>query len=385
MISLLRHLDDESFTQILTSCENEMTPCYEGEVNGPANAFPSPETFGSLTNEHLYPITSRNWKAILSWTAFHPEQVSSLRDNHGQTALHHACLFKAPAYVVEAIIYASPECAMVCNNDGELPIHWAVRVQAPFEILRLLLEAAPRCGLVNDLEGETALSLLWDRHGSTLLDMVREGDDGDGGSGGGGSVVNFVDLFESSRRGTGWRMIMLLLRHYYYGTVPHLGTNNQSTIIFQPLHAAVGSPIPLPLFQFICSVLPHEIMERDDHGRLPLAVAASSPQSSRAVIDILLALYPEGAAIHDGEGRYPLAIALECGKVWDDGVATLFQANPQVLGTRDSRTGLYPFMLPSATDYHIQHTDPKHSLDTLDTTFRLLLADPECVRTHKID
>ena len=70
---------------------------------------------GGLTSEHLDLIASRNWKAVLSWIAFHADEVSTLVDHEGQTALHHACLFRAPLDVIEAMIFAAiGQCDLRC-------------------------------------------------------------------------------------------------------------------------------------------------------------------------------------------------------------------------------------------------------------------------------
>ena len=127
-----------------------------------------------LSKEHLEAIALRRWKTVLSWIAFHPNQVSSQKDRKGQTILHHAALFRAPAHIMDMILWASPELAQKSNRDGELALHWAVRLSTPNPVLNLLLKANPEAAFCRDrVEGVTPLSLLWERHQSSLINIWR--------------------------------------------------------------------------------------------------------------------------------------------------------------------------------------------------------------------
>ena len=123
---------------------------------------------GQLTREHIEPIALRQWKKVLSWIAFHPDEVASFADHRRQTVLHHACLFRAPSHVIESILLAAPELASVTNTDGEPAIQWAVRLGLPNEVMKLLLKADPVAGFIRDKDGNTALSLIWERHQETI-------------------------------------------------------------------------------------------------------------------------------------------------------------------------------------------------------------------------
>lgn len=140
----------------------------------------------SLTRGHLDPIASRKWKTVLVvWIA-----------KKKQTSLHHACLFCAPASVIEMISYAAPELAYMRNEDGELALHWATRLSAPNEIINMLLVANPASGThAREMDGNTPLSLMWDRHREEFLEAR--------GVNGGKGVLSL----------NSWKRVLLLMQY----------------------------------------------------------------------------------------------------------------------------------------------------------------------------
>jgi hypothetical protein len=295
---------------------------------------------GGLTQDHLEPIAVRNWKRVLSWIAFEPDQITELADREGQTALHHACLFRAPANVVEAMLYASPELASARNDQGELALHWAVRLALPMEILKALLTANPSGGFTLDKEGHSPLSLLWDRHDDTLMQIYR--------------VFGKERVLSSPQ----WKRIMLVVK----------SDSDQE----RDLHAIASTPCPSSLLRFAAVACKEDISVKDANGRLPLALCATScavdEETAWISVTILLDIYPQAAGIPDASGLLPLHLAIEKNRTWEGGVKALWRAEPRSLCTRDPSTKLYPFMLAASADSDIS------------TIFRLLLAAPECVR-----
>ena len=85
--------------------------------------------------------------------------------------------------------------------------------------------------------------------------------------------------------------------------------------------------------------------------------SSSHPKNSQklSVIDILVSLNPRAASIPDSEGRLPFARAVESGKLWDEGLRSLLWAAPQALSTRDTKTGMYPFMI-AAVEHNASET-----------------------------
>ena len=305
---------------------------------------PPPVQRGGLTQEHLNPIASRHWKSVLSWIAFHPDQLSVLVDREGQTALHHACLFRAPAHVVEAMLYSVPELAEMANDQGELALHWAIRLATPVEVLKLLLTAYPAGPGSADHTGQTPLSLLWDRHQEDLVELR-----------------GLSEVEESAS----WRRILLLVEGYNDRQLP-------STPVL-PLHAFSACPCPQSLFEFVLQVYIKDVSVTDENGRLPLAIVASTAVAGDRKLRALLKAYPAAASIPDRSGRLPLHEALVAGKIWDEGVEILLEAQPRALTTRDLPTKLYPFQLAALKE---RKTDDDSDLTTI---YSLLRADPSLV------
>mmetsp|Transcript_32156 Transcript_32156/g.48892 ORF Transcript_32156/g.48892 Transcript_32156/m.48892 type:complete len:337 (-) Transcript_32156:170-1180(-) len=297
---------------------------------------------GGLTPDHLDLIASRNWKSVLSWIAFHADEVSSFVDREGQSVLHHACLFRAPLDIIEAILFAAPELAKLGNDKGELPLHWAVRLSLPMQVLALLLDANSKSGLVKDRDGFMPLMLLWDRYRKTLVDVYRIY--------GREKVVSFSE----------WKLMMMMVEAY---------TGDSDANNF-PLHSIVQCPCDLSFLKFSMEMLHHEIRQKDSRGNLPLHLAACSSPLSADLLAIILDSHPDGAFATDGKGNLPLHLAIASGRQWHEGVNTIFAANPHAIGCRDLQQYLYPFMLAATRDNH-----------SLCTVYELLRGNPEYVRT----
>jgi len=298
---------------------------------------------GGLTSEHLDPVSSRNWKCVLSWIAFHPDEVSSFVDKEGKSILHHACLFRAPLDVIEAILFSAPELAKLGNDNEELPLHWAVRLSLPLPVLKRLLEAHPRSVFLKDRDGQMPWLLLWDRHKETLLDAYR------------------MHGRERAISLPGWKLILLMVEAYV----------KKSDVSNFPLHSIIQCPFDQSFLCFAINLFRDEIRCKDENGNLPLHLACGSylnKDSSADSLKILLDEYPMGAMITNGKGDFALHLAIASGKSWNDGVDKVLVANPSAIHYRDFQQHLYPFMLAAARDDA-----------SLSTVYKLLQVNPEYV------
>jgi ankyrin repeat protein len=348
---------------------------------------PPPETQGSvtiqnldtppnsLTRDHLDPIASRKWKTVRAWIA-----------KKKQTILHHACLFRAPAILIEIILYAAPELASLRNEDGETALHWAIRLSAPNEIIKMLLAANPTSGThARDKDGNTPLSLLWDRHREEFSEALEMN---------GGKGVLYLNS---------WKRILLMLQYNnnnqgFRDTSTGEDIDNidakaeaETPLPFRPLHVTAQISCPPGLVPLLITVYRNELEVKDEDGRLPLHVAAANATTNRSYdvqskISMMLTEYPEAARVADASGRLPIYIALESGTAWDEGIQDLFALEPKVIGNRDCVTSLYPFMLgavgagrrwPVTTDVvEIHECQLDYSLSTI---YTLLRAEPTTV------
>lgn len=95
---------------------------------------------------------------------------------------------------------------------------------------------------------------------------------------------------------------------------------------------------------------------------------------------------PTAASKRNHRGDYPISCAIREGILWDDGLEMILDAFPEVLGVDNiSYTyRLYPFMLPVATrgyrNHNCRYRNEYDGLVELNTSYRLLRANPEAVR-----
>ena len=299
-----------------------------------------------LTSEHIDMIAMRKWKDLLVWIVFHPDELLCI-DKRNQTVLHHACLFRAPAQIIQMLLYQKPELAHIQNIDDELPLHWAIRLSAPNEVIKLLLSVNPSSACcIKDKDGNTALSMVWERCEPSLFDSWwRTGQQ---------------SIFAHS----GWSTITFFLQCYSYSlnmvhdkslcwdddSTAHLLQIEELRIDFQPIHLATRCPsCPLTLYTFLLRVYNDDVLKVDNHGRLPLAVACMNPISNRSIgvltkIHLLLAEHPSAAQVVDRQGRLPLFVALETSLTWNEGIDRLIASYPKSLLLCDPVTRLPAYL-----------------------------------------
>jgi ankyrin repeat protein len=303
-----------------------------------------------LSQEHLEPIALRQWKAVLSWVAFHPEQVASFQDAKNQTVLHHACLFRAPAHVLESILCAAPELASIANRDGELALHWAIRLSTPIPVLKLLLNANPETAFWRDHLNMTALSLLWERHySSSMLRLWRD---------------DPSQLLETNS----WNRIVLVFRAVHEANKSSSAGQREEggEDDFLVLHTAASRPCPPGMFPLLIHVYASQLNTEDTQGRLPLTMACQSPSANRSCdvltkVQMLLREDRNTARHLDHSGRYPLHVAVASGVQWDEGVESLLSSHPFVISACDPITLLYPYQL-AATVMSSHFSEPEDDL-----------------------
>ena len=324
--------------------------------------------------------------------------------------------------VVRVLLAGCPDALKITSMkdvDGDTPLHAACRCGAPIEVLVTLLQANPITALWRDYEGLNPLMRLWVRYYVLLGEHVIS------------NVKNPSDL--PSELLEAWQKSVLLLRTMSvmderrggegskYSALAHIAgssnnssqesqapsTHNQHVIgfhqhratPFRAVHAASAVDCPRCVVRIAMVLFPQELLSRDEHGYLPIHIAAATPafavhdlrgegysiddaiyddelrqrrarnysgdqsneslNSSKSkdsdskykepsVIDILLGGAPSAASECDPHGQLPLHVAIMRGKTLDEGVRALVQAYPDALTMPDVNTNLYPFMLAAS-------------------------------------
>lgn len=339
---------------------------------------------GLLTQSQIDLIAARRWREVLVWIVFQPHELLFV-DKKQQSALHHACLFRAPAQIIEMLLYQAPELARMANSDQELPLHWAVRLSMPKEVLKWLLAVHPESGCVaKDREGNTALSLVWKNQEADLLNLWwASGRQAVLESPRWQSILFFLNCYSSflQQKQDSFSPTTIELEGAYETLVQHKKT-------FQPLHTATHCcNVPSPLFALILQVYQDDLQRPDPMGRLPLAIACLDPVSNRSVgaftkIHLMVAGSPEAVAHRDHCGRLPLHLALENGFIWEEGIDRLIQVAPKSVLVNDPISGLPCFLLAATGSQRREgcldgaRGDPMGESLSLSTIFRLLRSDP---------
>jgi len=104
----------------------------------------------------------------------------------------------------------------------------------------------------------------------------------------------------------------------------------------------------------------------DTLGRSPLHIAALNGQCDVDALRCLMDANPKAPRMTDHEGRLPIDIAAESPNTQPHCLALLIRGEPRAVNTRDLRNGCYPF-LTSALSHH----------SSLNNTYYLLRSRPE--------
>jgi ankyrin repeat protein len=109
------------------------------------------------------------------------------------------------------------------------------------------------------------------------------------------------------------------------------------------LHLACESGHSWEIVNSIHQAFPGAVEEVEDNSRgwNTLHMAAYSNHSDGELVSELVKLCPNAASACDNNDRYPLHLACMSGKVWEDGLSCLFEANPNAIRCRDKK-GLLP-------------------------------------------
>ena len=163
----------------------------------------------------------------------------------------------------------------------------------------------------------------------------------------------------------------------------------QLQIVPSLLHTVASLKVPVPvLLQVAVQLFPEQVIQCDDTGRCPLyhILKANHPYATQQLLRILLLRpqQPQSKRANDEDNgndtppltilSHPLpqiqeclALALEIGLAWKDGLEDIVMADSDVLRVQDPATRLVPAFLAA------------HEKTPLDTIFLLLLAEPQVV------
>jgi ankyrin repeat protein len=233
----------------------------------------------------------------------YPEQASELEDadllpqGGKQTALHLAAASvasgEAAKTVVTALLELNPAAVQLADSaQGSLPLHIFVERKNHWvhDGIRDVYQAYPAALQQGDATGR--------------LPLHRAAQANQHGSGPGGSVI--LELMEAWPQAAAQPDQSGRLALHY---VAECGETweDESEAIYRGHEAAVR-------------------VRAGPSARLPLHMAAASPDARRSLLEMLVELHPRGAMQTERTGKLPLHLACESGKLWDKGVGAIYDA-----------------------------------------------------------
>lgn len=233
--------------------------------------------------------------------------------------------------VIQRILAQHPEVASIADNDGKLPFHslaefgerWDENVQCLYDAHRTVVSTRTNRESGNNLP----------------IHLVASNPDAQA------SLVN--KILELNPRGATLE-------------------NKQGKL---PLHLACESGISFDGgFESIYNAYPNaiNIPEHNERGWMPLHFIVSCPNSTTEHIERVLNLHPQAANVSDGSNKTLLHLAIESGRDWENGLQTLFDANPDAIEVEDE-TGRIPLVAALLTYQNSDGTreQAKNSCDDL--------------------
>ena len=292
------------------------------------------------------------WKQFIAYSKQHPS-VYQWEGSYGQTLLHCVCTNRPSPNVIQMLLDKNPQSIVKQDKDACLPLHMAMANGASDFCLKLLIQNAPQTVRIPNQWDHTAFQWIWHRQ----KELIRNVDVKD-------PVTNFMT----------WHMIVVLVQAAAAAAttkgcrVERSCERSHGNL----LHLATDFDAPLDLLLEIMQTFPLMIKEQDERGCLPLARFSSTYEhrqnDTRQRIDILLSANKEAVIVPDGDGRFPLHLAIASGMTWNGGLQSIFAASPDILLVCDPVTNLPPFMLAAL---------PKSS--ALDVLYILLSLSPDII------
>ena len=251
-------------------------------------------------------------------------------------------------HLIESLLFHCPSAVKKKNCFGVTPIFLAVYWRAPFDSLKMLLAADPEGATVrSESIGDDPISLVYHSliYPSSEDDFER--------------VKNQRVLMNKANSlkklpmdiRVEWVMLELLAKAAYHKS-SFLDLPDAS---WRPLHALCALDVPPELVRFACRFHRGDLYDKDEEGRLPIHICASSPtyvkhpskrEAKHSLMRYLLHEDSAVAKIFDKSGRLPIHFACKNGKTWSKGgLKHLVEAHPSSLRIPDGVTGMLPFML----------------------------------------
>lgn len=317
----------------------------------------------------------RNYECIFTLIILHRAEFAV-----GDTPLHISFQCGLADELILLFIWSNPHAVLMANAKGELPLHSACEQTG---ISRCIIEALIQYDhsqlYTKDENENTALMITWNK----LLEHEKCRDDI--------PDSHPHELQNEARSFFDTLSILLMVSGMCMD-----GGDKTLMYDMQPyniLRSAIkcNKIYPLSLIKYLVKSYPSLMNIRDEAGQLPLHLSCqihdincpvigensdddTANQSRVYIVSCMVEAFPNAARVNDCTGRYPIHYALSAGYKWNDGLKQIFFAAPELVSSRDKRTGLFPFMLAAADE-----------CQCIDSIFILLRREPDLIRAQRCE
>ncbi|CAJ1954352.1 unnamed protein product [Cylindrotheca closterium] len=292
----------------------------------------------------------------------YPEATRVRGKKWGQTPLHVLCRNSQKSVRKVQIIlkHMEPEDLLIGTNIGSTALHCACASHAWIPVLQELIQANPKIVLVATHDQHTALSALFQSHLQTIQGHLQ--------------VVRILrgETVEENHFTKFWQKVVLMATTAFKFS-PIYNPDMEPNLEKSGLHGLQLLRAPLQLQQVAIKLHPEWVSVADSAGNYPLHnILIQKPFRIKDVhlIRDLATAYPEAASKRNAKGEEPIFIALRGQMAWHAGVEALVKAQPEILSSMDSETGLYPFLLAASLDGEV----------AVENTYHLLCANPHLAK-----
>lgn len=257
-------------------------------------------------------------------SCLYPEQASELDEcdlsGSRQTALHLAAASRASGEhgraVITTLLQLYPDAVRIRDSkDGSLPLHKMVVHKAHWihDGIRDVFLAYRDAVLTGDFEGRLPLHRAAAAHQR-------------GGGTGGSIILQLIEVSPEAAAVTDLSGRMAL--HY----IAEFGEKweEEAEAVYRAHEAAIRC-------------------RAGEDQRLPIHMAAASPDARRSMLETLVELHPRGVRQADRMGKLPLHLACESGKMWTKGVGSIYEAYPDAIREPSSERRWVPIQMAAAS------------------------------------
>ena len=257
--------------------------------------------------------------------------------------------------------HMEPEDLEIRNQFGGTVLHSACGSQASIDVIKLMVQKNPSVLTARTYDyNHSALTALWQSHLQSIqghMQIARILEDEEVNEG-------HFDRF--------WEKVVYLAREAFKQS-PSRPENLDPDSMQYGFHGLIHLRAALNTMKVAIKRHPEWAAVRDGDGNYPLHVIVQRRPfrlKDVEVISEVLKAYPEAAGKRNEKGDAPVFIAIRDRMAWEEGLRDMVNARTDVLGTTDSETGLYPFLLAASLDGRV----------AVNTSYQLLCERPDLVK-----